>query len=255
MKTTESSETCDAILAGKVRVIQPRRGYRFSVDSILLARFASVRGSDRVLELGAGTGVISLTIAALHRPREIVALEIQPELVAMIGRSAELNSIDSIRAIAADLRTLHDGKNAKVLRESFDVVMANPPYRASHAGRISPHEARRIARSETSATLEDFIAAASRCVRRGGKAAFVFAADRSAELISALREYDLEPKRIRFVHPYNDAPATTILIEARKNGGIEVAVEAPLIMFDSPGVYSQEAREILEEVASHSPPK
>jgi len=249
MQTTESSETCDTILGGRIRVIQPRSGYRFSIDSVLLARFISVRIRDRALELGAGTGVISLAIAALHQPREIVAIEIQPELVAMIRRNAELNSIDSIRAVAADLCKLND---AKVPREGFDVVVANPPYRASKAGRVSPHEGRRIARSESSARLDDFAAAASRYTRRGGRAAFVFAADRSAELISLLRKHRLEPKRIRFVHPYSGAPATTILIEARKNGGIEVAIEPPLIVFDSAGIYSQEAREILGEVASPS---
>ena len=250
MRTTESSETCDAILGGRIRVIQPRNGYRFSLDSILLARFVSVRSRDRVLELGAGAGVISLAVAALHPPCEIIALEIQPELVAMIRRNVELNGVDSIRAIAADLRKLTD---AKVPRESFDVVVANPPYRASNAGRVSPHAARRIARSESSATLEDFIAAASRYTRRGGRAAFVLAADRSAELISLLREHHLEPKRIRFVHPYSGASATTILIEARRNGGVEVAIEPPLIVFDSPGVYSRGAREILGEVASPPP--
>ena len=250
MRTTESSETCDAILGGRIRVLQPRRGYRFSVDSILLARFLSVHRRDRVLELGAGTGVISLAIAALHQPREIVALEIQPELVAMIRRSAELNRIDSITAIEGDLRRLSDPRMA---REGFDVVLANPPYRASKAGRSSPNAARHIARSEASATLEDFVKAASRYARRSGRAAFVFAADRGAELIAMLNAHHLEPKRIRFVHPYMDAPATTILIEARKNGGIEVAIEPPLILFDAPGVYSREAREILGEVARPSP--
>src|SRR5580692_10321890 len=110
MKTTESSETCDAILGAALRVIQPRDGYRFSLDSILLARFVRVRASDRVLELGAGTGVISLAIAALHHPREIVAVEIQPELVAMLRRNAELNRIESIRAVAMDLRRLPDAE-------------------------------------------------------------------------------------------------------------------------------------------------
>jgi tRNA1Val (adenine37-N6)-methyltransferase len=252
MRTTESSETCDAILGGRIRVLQPRSGYRFSVDSILLARFVSIRRRDHVLEPGAGTGVISLAIAALYQPREIVALEIQPELVALIRRNAELNRIDSICAIEADLRRLND---SRIARESFDVVLANPPYRASRTGRISPHAARHLARSEASATLEDFIAAASRYARRGGRAAFVFAADRSAELIAMLHEHRLEPKRIRFVHPFSDAPATTVLIEARKNGGIEVAIEPPLILFDAPGVYSREAREILGEVASHPAPE
>ncbi len=131
--------------------------------------------------------------------------------------------------------------------------MANPPYRAKQTGRVSPEEGRRIARSESSATLEDFIAAASCYTRRGGKAAFVFAADRSAELISILREHRLEPKRIRFVHRILDAPAAAILIETRKDGGIEVAIEPPLILFDGRGVYSSEAREILGEVASPAP--
>jgi tRNA1Val (adenine37-N6)-methyltransferase len=249
MKTTESSETCDAILGGRIRVIQPRRGYRFSVDSILLARFVSVRGGDRVLEIGAGTGVISLVIAMLDEPGEIVAIEIQPQLVEMIRRNAVLNGVASIRAIATDLRR---PDKAGVERENFDLVVANPPYRRREDGRISPHEARRIARSETFAKLEDFVAAASKHTRRGGRSALVFAADRSAELISTLREHHLEPKRIRFVHSYAGSPATTILIEARKHGGIEVAVEAPLILFDSPGKYSREARELLGLVASQS---
>lgn len=209
-----------------------------------------VRKSDRVLELGAGTGVISLAIDALYQPREIVALEIQAELVAMLRRNVELNGADSVRAIAADLRKIDD---AKLPRETFDLVVANPPYRANKTGRVSPHDGRRIARSESSATLEDFVAAASRYTRRGGKAALVFAADRSAELISMLREHRLEPKRMRFVHPFANAPAAAFMIEARKYGGIEVAIEAPLILFDAPGVYSSEAREILGEVASPSP--
>jgi tRNA1Val (adenine37-N6)-methyltransferase len=250
MKTSEPRETCDAILGGTVRIIQPRKGYRFSVDSILLARFAQIRKSDRVLELGAGTGVIAIAIAALHQPREIVAVEIQPELTALIRRNAELNRIETIRAVAGDLRKLPE---AEVARESFDVVIANPPYRASNTGRISPDPARRVARSEASATLEDFVAAASRCARRGARAAFVFAADRTAELITTLREHRLEPKRIRFVHSYNDAPATTVLVEARKHGGVEAAILPPLILFDAPGVYTREAREILGEVASLPP--
>jgi tRNA1Val (adenine37-N6)-methyltransferase len=252
MKTNEPRETCDAILGGIVRIIQPRKGYRFSVDSILLARFVQIRKGDRVLELGAGTGVISIAIAAMYQPREIVAVEIQAELTAMIRRSAELNRIGAIRSVTGDLRTL---PSAEVSLESFDVVIANPPYRASNTGRISPNAARRIARSEASATLEDFVSAASRCARRGARAAFVFAADRSAELIAMLREHRLEPKRIRFVHSYNDAPATAVLIEARKDGGVEVAILPPLILFDAPGVYTAEARDILGDIASLPPAK
>ncbi len=249
MKTTESSETCDAILGGEHPRHSAARGYRFSVDSILLARFVKVRKIDRVLELGRGYRRDLAGDCALYHPREIVALEIQPQLVAMLRRNAELNRIESIRAVAADLRQMPSKCRRKLRRRGRESSVSSKQDRP----RNSPDEGRRIARSESSATLEDFIAAASRCTRRGGKAAFVFAADRSAELISMLREHHLEPKRIRFVHPFANTPAAAILVEARKYGGIEVAIEPPLILFDAPGVYSREAREILGEVASPSP--
>jgi len=98
--------------------------------------------------------------------------------------------------------------------------------------------------------LEDFVAAAERYVRRGGRAAFVFTADRSAELIALLRSNTMEPKRMRFVHPYIDAPATMMLVEARKHGRTEIAIEPPLILYDAPHIYSREARTMLGEVAS-----
>ena len=218
-------------------MFQPVGGYRFSVDSILLARFVSVRESDRVLELGAGCGVISLAIAALYRPSKIVAVEIQPAMAAMIRRSVELNGMQStIDVVEGDLRRIADREVAadstqagKPVPQDFDVVVANPPYRAANSGRESPEEGRRVARSETSATLEDFVEAAATHLRTGGRAAFVFAADRSAELISMLRHNRLEPKRIRFVHPAASKPATTVLIETRSGGGIEVTIEPPLI--------------------------
>lgn len=243
MRLSEN-ETCDSILGGRIRVIQPRNGYRFSVDSILLARFASARPGDRVLELGAGSGVIAMIVAVLARPREIMAIEIQPELAAMCRRNAELNRLDSIRAVEMDLRA-PDGA-AAIARESFDLVIANPPYRARNSGRESPHRGRRLARSEMAASLEDFVAAAARYARPRGAVAMVFLADRVAELISRLRENQLEPKRIRFVHPFADARATSVLVEARKGGGVEAAVEPPLIMYAAPGVYSAEARTLLE---------
>jgi tRNA1Val (adenine37-N6)-methyltransferase len=240
------SETTDSILNGALTVVQPRNGYRFSIDSVLLGRFVRVRRRDRVLELGAGCGAISVMIAALWLPREIVAVEIQPDLAALAERNAALNRLDSIRVINADLRARQlEGLAAS----SFDVIVANPPYRALHSGRRSPHPGRRLAREETAATLADFVAAAKRYAVNCAKAAFVFDASRSAELLRCLAAHSLEPKRIRFVHPRSDAPATTILVEARKGGGIEVTVEPPLILYDRPGVYSDEARDLMQNTA------
>jgi len=200
-----------------------------------------VRRRDRVLELGAGCGVVSIMLAAAGA-REIVALEIQPAMAALIARNASLNALPQITAINADLR---QREIAGLAPGSFDLVAANPPYRARGTGRESPNRGRRLARGSEQGSLADFIGAAARYARFGARIAIVFAAARSAELIAELRAHALEPKRIRFVHPRIDRPAATILVEAAKGGGIEVKVEPPLALYAEPGVYSAEARELF----------
>jgi tRNA1Val (adenine37-N6)-methyltransferase len=242
MKIQSETETVDTILGGGLTIVQPVCGYRFSLDAVLLGRFARPRSRDRVLELGAGCGVISLIIARLMHPRQIVAVELQPELAAMAARNVELNRIEMMTAVCADLRSRDiDGVSA----ESFDYVVANPPYRAPETGRESPNPSRQIARGAGGANLSDFVSAATYHLGQGGKAAFIFTATRSAELIAELKAHSLEPKRIRFVHPRADARATTILLEARKGGGMETEVEPPLVIFEKPGIYSAAARELL----------
>ncbi len=237
-----TGETTDSILNGRLRVIQPRRGYRFSVDAILLGRFIRPHPGAHVLELGAGCGVIAIIAAALYAPREVVAIEVQPQMASLVQRNATLNDLPVVRAVAADLR---NRAIAGVAPASFDLVIANPPYRAGGSGRRSPIPARELARAESAATLRDFTTAAARYLKHGGKAAFVFAAARAAELISELRAAKLEPKRLRMVHPRLQLPATTILVEARKGGGVELEVEPPLILYAAKGIYSEEAQTLL----------
>ena len=141
--TTSGGETQDQILGGAITIVQPQNEYRFSVDSVLIARFATARTTDRVLELGAGCGVISLIIAMTARPCEITAIEIQPQLAEMGERNARINGIVSLRSVCADLRS---GPIAGVREASFDLVIANPPFHARNAGRESPNRSRRQAR-------------------------------------------------------------------------------------------------------------
>ncbi len=246
-----AAETRDKILGGTLTVVQPRAGYRFAVDAILLGRFARPRSRDRVLELGAGCGVVSIMLAALHHPREVAALELQSDLAEMAARNASLNDLAMVRTICADLRT---HRIEEIKPATFDLVVANPPYRALRSGRESPNHSRRIARGERGATLDEFVAAAARYASHGAKAAFVFAAARSAELIATLSAHALEPKRIRFVHPRIGMPASTILVEARKGGGVEVEVEPPLVLYSRAGVYTDEARKLLGTASKPSSP-
>jgi tRNA1(Val) A37 N6-methylase TrmN6 len=245
MTSIRRNETRDQILSGAITIVQPQNGYRFSVDSILLGRFATVRARDRVLEIGAGCGVVSMIIAATAHPREIIAIEIQRSMAELVERNARMNDLENLSCVCADLR---DRKIPGVSPASFDLVVANPPFHALDAGQESPSRSRRQARGGAGASIVEFITAARRYVRSGGRVAIVFAASRSAELISILREHRLEPKRIRFVHPRIGLPAASVLVEARANGGVEVLVEPPLILEAQPGVYTDEARSILELV-------
>jgi len=242
MTETPPELTRDTILGGTLTLDQPKTGYRFALDSILLARFARVHRRERVLELGAGCGVVAIAIAAIFHPREVVAIEIQPALAQLIESNVALNPVSEVRAVCGDIRAR---KIVTVEPRRFDLVVANPPYHASGRGRQSPNAARHLARGEGAATLEDFIKAARRYVKNGGRVAFVFIANRSAELIAALRANRLEPKRVRFVHPRRHLPAANILVEARAEGGAEVRIEPPLIVYDRVGEYSAEARVVL----------
>jgi tRNA1Val (adenine37-N6)-methyltransferase len=237
-----NEETVDTILGGRLQLVQPKRGYRFSIDAILLGRFASCRPGARVLELGAGCGVVSMMIATLHRPSIVTALEIQPSLASMIERNARLNRLDKITAVEADLRLR---KIAHVAPAAYDLVLANPPYRRVGSGRQSPNAGRRLARDESAASLRQFIVAAARYVIHGGRVAMIFTAERSAELLAELRAHRLEPKRIRMVHPRIDIDASTILVEARRGAGLGVEIEPPLVLYAAKGTYSAEARSML----------
>jgi tRNA1Val (adenine37-N6)-methyltransferase len=139
MMTIRSDETLDPILGGALSVVQPRDGYRFSVDSILLARFATIRSRDRVLELGAGCGVISMVITAIARPRETIALEIQPRMAQLTARNARDNGFPNLHCKCADIRAAH----ISGVQGSFDLVVCNPPFHARGAGRQSPNRSRR----------------------------------------------------------------------------------------------------------------
>ena len=235
----------DSVLGGLLKIRQPRGGYRFSVDSILLARFAHARRRDRVLELGAGCGVVAAIIAKLHIPLEVTALEIQPGLAQLCAANAAMNSLDSMRTICADLRAR---SISGIESGAYDIVVANPPYHEPKTGRESPNDSRRIARGGEGANVEEFVRAAGRYLREGGRAYFVFSAYRCADIIAAMRAAGLEPKRMRFVHPRADLRASSVLIEARRGGGAETIVEPPLGLYEAPGIYTIEATQILGSV-------
>ena len=235
--------TCDSIGlrgAGVVTVRQPVAGHRFTLDSILLADFCRVKQNDRVLEPGSGTGIVSLLLAKKYPRASFTAIEVQPELAALCEQNLVDNGLSArMQVLRGDLRRL----GRAVPPGSQSVIVANPPYVREGAGRTSPDPSRRIARQSHAAPLGSWLDLHRR-LKNGGRFCLVFPAGRMAELAGLMRKQTLEPKRLRFVHPYADRPAAFVLLEAVKNGGPGADVLPPLVVHEAGGRYSGEMREI-----------
>lgn len=226
--------------AGVVHITQPAKGHRFTLDSILLADFCRVKPKDRVLEPGAGTGIISLLLAKKHPRAVFTAVEFQQHLADLCGQNIIDNSVEGrTTMLAQDLRRL----NRTFTPSSFSVIVANPPYIKEGAGRSSPHAARQIARHDRAASLESWLNL-HRFLKNSGKYYLVFPVARLAELAALMKRRKLEPKRLRLVHPYRDKPASLVLLESVKEGGSGLEILPPLIVHEPGGGYTKEMRVI-----------
>jgi tRNA1Val (adenine37-N6)-methyltransferase len=225
MKTTllKEGEQIDGVLGGQLKIIQSRRGYRFSVDALLLADFASITPGDMVVDLGAGCGIISLLLAKKGRAVFIVGLELQEELASQARRNALLNGLEErIAILVGDLRAL------PLASRCADVVVCNPPYRKKRSGRINPDPCKALARHELAMSLLDILAAAKTLLRSGGKLAIIYPANRLTEVLSRMRSQDLEPKRLQVIYPDSSSHAELVMIEGRLEGKSGLTILPPL---------------------------
>ena len=219
----KKDEQIDSFLDGELRIIQSRRGYRFSVDALLLAEFVSITPDDVVVDLGAGCGIISLLLAKKRQAAYIIGLELQEELAAQARRNAVLNEFaERIAIIQGDLRAL------PLAPRCADVVVCNPPYRKSRSGRINPDPRKAIARHEIAMTLIDILAAGKTLLRSGGKLALIYPANRLTEAFSRMRSQDLEPKRLQIIFPDSASHAKLAMIEGRLGGKSGLTILPPI---------------------------
>jgi len=220
-------ETLDTFFNGKLQVIQKKKGYRFSMDAVLLSQFVKIRKNERVIDLGTGCGILPLLLSQTTKARSFIGVEIQAGLAECAKKNVLLNHLeDRMSILQQDLREL-----GKTLQPGcFDVVLSNPPYRKSRSGRINPSEEKAIARHEMRGTLEDLISVASYLLPPKGRCYHIFPATRTIDLLVALRSRKLEPKRLQFVHSRIGEEAKFILTESIKASGVELKVAAPLIL-------------------------
>jgi tRNA1Val (adenine37-N6)-methyltransferase len=236
-------ETLDTFYHGRVRVLQKKTGYRFSVDAPLLADFIRTRAGDEALDLGTGSGIISLLLSV--KPfRHIVALEIQEGLADLARRNVELNGLgDRIEVVRADLRTYEPERR-------FDLIFSNPPYIRKATGFLSRSEEKSAAKHELHGDIRDILRKTAEWLAPNGRACFIYTEKRRADFLTAAGESGLSLRRTRFVHPRAGEPANLFLAELGLAAGAGAAVAGPevmprLILFGPDAKYTAEAEAVF----------
>ena len=238
-------ERLDDLQRSGYHIIQNPKKFCFGMDAVLLSGFAKAKPGDNVLDIGTGTGVIPILMAAKTKAGHFTGLEIQHESADMAMRSIRYNHLEEdVRIVQGDIKEAADIFGAA----SFDVVTSNPPYMIGQHGLRNPDLPKAIARHEVLCNLEDVVSQAARVLRDRGRFYMVHRPFRLAEIMNVLTKYKLEPKRMQLVYPYIDREPNMVLIEALKGGNSRITVEPPLIVYKEPGVYTENILKIYDMI-------
>lgn len=237
----KSGERIDDLERNGYQIIQDIDRFCFGMDAVLLSGFVRAKEGARVLDLGTGTGIIPILLAAKTKASYLAGLEIQADSADMARRSVFMNGLEEkIDIVEGDIKEAGGLFDAA----SFDVITCNPPYMIDRHGLTNPNDAKAIARHEILCTLEDVVQQTARLLRPQGNFFMVHRPFRLAEIMVLLHNYKLEPKRMQLVYPFADKEPNMVLIEANRGGRPGMKVEKPLIVYKEPGVYMPEIYEI-----------
>lgn len=220
-------------------MIQDNQDFCYGIDAVLLSAFARIKAGEEVLDLCTGTGIVPVLLKAKTAGKHFTGLEIQEKSADMAKRSVKYNHLeDQITIVQGDVRQATELFGAG----AFDVVTCNPPYMTADHGLTNPHLPKAIARHEVLCTLEDVVGQAAKVLKSRGRFYMVHRPFRLAEIMGVMMRYKLEPKRMQLVHPYMDKEPNMVLIEGLKGGNPRITVEKPLIVYEKPGVYTEDIR-------------
>lgn len=221
-----------------LRIIQNKNWFCFGIDAVLLADFAGVRKNNKVMDLGTGNGIIPLLLAAKTAASCIDGLELQTDVAEMAKRSVRINNLETkINIISGDIVDYHSALQ-------YDVVVCNPPYKSADTGLTNPNEKLRIARHEVKCNLKDIIKTASKLLKPYGRFALIHRPERLVDIICDMRELNVEPKRIRYIHSYEGESPAMVLVEGQKCAKPYIKTEPPLIIYNRDGSYTDEVNKI-----------
>jgi tRNA1Val (adenine37-N6)-methyltransferase len=234
----------DALFKGKLVIHQPKKGYRFAIDAVLLAGLTKVRPTDRVVDLGTGCGVIPLIFAHRGNGKQIAGLEIQPELVELARQNVLINGFSGKIAI-------HEGdfreSPMRFRAGSFELVVSNPPYRRLHSGRLNLDGQRAVARHELKASVVDVCRVASHLLGHGGRLSVIYPATRLGHLLATAQEYGLSPKQLTVIYSTAASGARLVCLEGRKGAGEELQIMPPFYIYNENKTYTEAMRLLYEE--------
>lgn len=256
----KSCERIDDLQCKGYQIIQNSGMFCFGMDAVLLANYVRFKRGGRYMDLGTGTGIIPILLAAkeygegaLKREERLadlcdvdrkivndarfIGIELQPACADMAARSVSLNGLDGlVRIDNGDIKEV----SCNYKKASFDIVTSNPPYIKGSHGLENPDAPKNIARHEVHVTLDQVVAAAEYALKPGGSFYMIHKPFRLAEIFECLHEHRLEPKRMQLVHPYIDKEPNMVIVEAVKGGNSMIKIDPPMIVYKAPGVYTEQ---------------
>jgi tRNA1Val (adenine37-N6)-methyltransferase len=244
MNNSQHETTIDTLFQGRLKILQKKKGYRFSMDSAILANHIFLKTTDVAVDLGTGCGVIPLIVSLQTSGAHIYGIEIQEDLADLASRNVRMNGQEeTISIVHADMKDFR----AFLTPGSVDVVFTNPPYRKLDSGRLNPRNERAVARHEIKASLSDVLSAAEGLLKDSARFVIVYPAERAADLLSRMRAFRIEAKRIRWVHSRRDTEANLVVAEGIKGGNPGLKVDPPLFICEANGEYTEEMKEMFGE--------
>lgn len=241
----KENERIDDLEYKGLKIIQNKDGFCFGVDSVLLSNYAkNIKKNSVVVDIGTGTGIISILLCEKTKLSKIYGIEIQEEVAEMAKRSIKLNHLENkFEVINIDIKDIFE-----ILKPyKYDVVVTNPPYKKIDTGVKSEEKKQLISRHEVECTLEDVIKQSSKLLKDLGEFYMVHRAERLVDIMCLLRKYKLEPKNIRFVHSKADDKPTLILIRAVRGAKEFLKIDKPLVIYKDNGEYTDEILEIYDK--------
>ena len=241
----KETERIDNLEFKNLKIIQNKDGFCFGMDSVLLSDFAKeIKKNSRIADLGTGTGILPILLSGKTENTKIVGIEIQEEVYEMANRSIKLNNLEEKFHIIND-NILNLNKYYE--KNTFDVIVTNPPYKKNESGIKNEDERKLISRHEIKASLEDFIKVSKDMLKDRGEMYIVHRPERLVDLLTLMRKYKIEPKRMRFVYSNVNSVSKLVLVQGIKNAKPFLKLEKNLYIYDEKGNYTDEILQIYNK--------